>query len=251
MTPLKKLTERAPVFSDSSTVWHKWRADSISAGLVCLALFLTGCDREEKLPGVRIDPRVPLERTEHLVSPVTATEVTYFDHGSIVNQAEPFTLTAPVINADWTHINGNARHTGFHPQLGRAPRQIWAVRVGEGNSRRARINASPIVAGNHVYVMDSNAQLSAYTLAGSRQWSLDLARTGDAGGRVGPGGIAYDEGMLFVTTEAGRLYFIEAETGQIIRTQDFDAAAKYPPSAADGRVFLTTADGKGWGVNAT
>jgi len=227
-----------------------WPVRTLSAALVCLVLVLAGCDREEKLPGARIDPRVPLGETEHLVSPITDTEIRNFEYKPLQNRAEPFVPPAAIVNAEWSHINGNARHTGFHPQLGSPLNQVWSARIGEGNSRRKQINAEPIVAEGLIFAMDSVSQLSAFTLAGIRQWTLDLASQTDSDRQVGSGGMAYDNEILYVTTEAGILYLIEARTGRIIRHQDFDAPAPYPPAAADGQVYVLTADSKGWGVNA-
>ncbi len=244
MRPMKGMR---PVTDSPAKVWPQQALPVMLAGLV---LVLAGCDQEEKLPGVRIDPRVPLDRTAHLVSPVTGTEISNFEYNPIQNRAEPFAPPAAIVNAEWSHVNGNARHAGFHPQLDSNLSPVWSVRIGEGNSRRKQISAEPIVAEDLIFVMDSVSQLSAYTLAGVRRWTRDLAGPSDPDGQIGSGGMAYADGTLFVTTEAGTLHLIEASSGRTIRHQKFEAPAPYPPAAADGRVYVITADGKGWGVNA-
>ena len=234
--------------NDTRTVTGFRNTAMVVFGMTMLAILLAGCTKEKKIQGIRIDPRVPLEETEHLVSPIDATEIKNYIHQPQNNRAEPANLPPQQALSSWTHVNGNSRHYGVHPQLDSSLNEVWNVRIGEGNSARSRINSEPLVAEGLVFVMDSNSQLTAHSLSGSLQWTRDLA-VADADRQVMPGGLAYDNGMLFATTGSGFLYMLDAGTGNLLRQQEFASAVVHPPTASGGRVYVLTADGNGWAVS--
>ena len=102
------------------------------------ALSLSACgDRDVILPGPRLDPLA-----------VTSPD------GPAVEGAAPvsstvLSLAAPRVNGDWTHRAGNAAHQPGHVALGAGTTRIWSSDIGQGNDRRHRIAADPVVAGHN------------------------------------------------------------------------------------------------------
>ncbi|MEY8841984.1 quinoprotein, partial [Cribrihabitans sp. XS_ASV171] len=107
-------------------------------------LVLTACaERETILPGPREDIR-----------PEGQSATAPLEDGT---GSRAIRLPAPATNAAWTQGIGTPAYRPAHPALRSAPQRIWAVGIGEGDTRRTRITADPVVAGGLVYTLDSGA----------------------------------------------------------------------------------------------
>ncbi|GAB4389299.1 PQQ-like beta-propeller repeat protein [Albidovulum sp.] len=164
--------------------------------------------------------------------------------------ARPIALPAPRGNAEWTHPGGNQRHDPGHVALAASLAPLWVADIGEGDSRKHRITASPVVAGGRVFTMDSVARVSAIDNAGKLLWQRDLTPAADRRGDASGGGLAYGEGRLFVTTGYGDLVALDPATGAVIWTQDFEAGAGGAPVVSGGRVYAVARDASAWAMRA-
>ncbi|MBL4810790.1 MAG: PQQ-binding-like beta-propeller repeat protein [Rhodobacteraceae bacterium] len=192
---------------------------------------LTGCGgaNDVILPGERIDVR-----------PAMVVE----------NQAPALALPAPRVNADWTHRGGNAQHRLPHPALAANLTLAFTQDIGAGNNRRHRITADPIVLDGRVFTLDSAAQVSAVSTAGELLWSHDLTPAGDGASDASGGGMAAQDGTLFVTTGFGRITALNAVTGAEIWSQDLNAPGSAAPTVSDGLVFVVSRDSRAWALEA-
>lgn len=161
-----------------------------------------------------------------------------------------FRLPPATAEQDWTHRSGNARHVAVHPALGRSLELAWSAEIGQGNDRRHRITADPVVAGGRVYALDSRALVSAHTTQGAPLWTRNLTPPTDKGDDASGGGLAVAGASLFVTSAFGTLTALDAATGDIRWIQDLDAAATGAPTVADGRVYVVTRNAIGWAIDA-
>lgn len=119
------------------------------------ALGLSACgEREVILPGERLDPLA----------------VTSPDGPAVVGPAgvssTALNLAAPRVNGEWTHRGGNAAHQPGHVALGAGTNRVWSNAIGQGNDRRFRISADPVVAAGRVFTLDSHARVTATALSG-------------------------------------------------------------------------------------
>jgi len=195
---------------------------------VCALALLVGCGETDViLPGERFDIR-PQQNT--------------------VNQALPISLPAQVANASWTHRNGNASHQFTHAALSAAPQQLFAVSIGEGDSRRARITAEPVVANGVIYMLDSAANVTATATNGSRLWTVNLTPGSSSVGDTSGGGVAVSGSRLFVTTGFGEVVMLDAATGNEIWTQDLDAPGVSAPTVFGDLAYIIGRDGMGWAL---
>lgn len=200
--------------------------------LVCCAA-LWGCGEQEViLPGERLDVRGNEISTE------------------TVNRSLAISLAAPLVNRDWSHSGGNTRHQISHPALDRDLQLAWSVDIGEGNGRKHRITADPVVFNGTIFAMDSRARVSAVSSAGGLVWSTDLTPASDASDDASGGGLAVGGGTLFVSSGFGRLVAMNAANGEVLWTQDLDAAATGAPIISDGTVYVVTRNATGWAVDA-
>ena len=218
---------------------------SVLAGIAGVVL-LSGCAvREVILEGERFDPRADLSASEPVDGSAPITDTT----NQIVNRAEPVSLPPVQGNADWAQRAGNARHLPPHASLSAAPVRVWTANVGAGNSRRARINASPVVAGGRVFAIDAESRVTAVSTGGAVLWSVSLTPDFD-GSLLSGGGLGFGEGRLFATTSYGEIVAIDPATGGVAWRQRLSSTITGAPAVDGGVVYVVGRDSSGWAVRA-
>lgn len=163
-------------------------------------------------------------------------------------------LPPSYVNASWTQPGGEADHTLHHLSAPVELKQLWKVDIGKASERRARLTSPPIVVDDRVYALDAEATVTAYEAeTGERVWETELAPDIDERFRVrdifrGPnpaqigfgGGVAYENGKIFVTSGFGFVAALDAASGAELWRIKTDAPARTPPTAYRGRVYLST-----------
>ncbi len=167
-----------------------------------------------------------------------------------VARAQPLQLASPVVNANWSHTNGSPSHNIVHPALDRSLARVWSASIGQGNDRKHRVTADPVVADGRIFTLDSRALVSAFSTSGSTLWSRDLTPSSDHADDASGGGLAVAGGTIFVTSGFGFLTALDATTGETLWTQDLDSAASGAPTAANGVVYVVTRNATGWAIDA-
>lgn len=209
-----------------------------SAGGIISLLVLAACAQpQEILPGERLDLRAGL-----LSDDGTAARM---------NESRPISLPAPRTNDSWTHRAGTASHRIAHPALGAGTTPVWVADVGQGNARRHRITADPVVAGGRVFTLDSRATITATSAAqGATLWAADLTPPGERTDSASGGGLATADGRVFVTTGFGELVAVDAASGGILWRQRLEAGATGAPTVAGGVVYVVSKDNRAWAIDA-
>lgn len=164
------------------------------------------------------------------------------------NESRPISLPAQQANAEWTHKNGSAQHRITHPALGGALQQVFSVPIGEGDSRRARITADPVVAGGVVYTMDARGLVVATSTAGATLWQADLTPALDDDADASGGGLAVDGGVVYATTGFGALTALDAASGSVLWVQDLDAPGGAAPTVSGDLVYVASRDSTAWAI---
>lgn len=213
--------------------------------LTGLALALmAGCSRKEEiLEGPRYDIRTPL------------AEVTMDGPGEVAaaeTAPKPVKISLPkqVTQASWTHTNGGTRHVIQHPALSAAPVPVFAVPIGQGNSSRHRITATPVAGDGRIFTLDSRALVAAHDLSGNPLWSYDMTPATDAPDDASGGGLALDGNTLYVTSAFGRLFALDAKTGAVRWEQKLDAPVTAAPTVSGGLVYVVSRDSRAWAIDA-
>lgn len=216
---------------------------------IAIAALVAGCSqKEEVLPGKRLDLRAPLDR------PMTAgDENTDGTVGpdAVVNRAVPLKLPAPVNHAEWTHRNGTPEHRITHPALAGTLTHVWSASIGAGDSRKYRITADPVVAAGRVFTLDAQATVMAHSTSGARIWSKDITPASDREGDASGGGLAVEGNTLYVTSGFGTLVALDAATGAERWVQKLDAPATGSPAVRGGIVYVTSRDSRAWAIDAS
>lgn len=214
---------------------------AISLGLVAMVLLAACAKKENVLTGEREDIRAVL--TEGAGETTLAS-------AEAPPQAPPLALPATRANTDWTQSIASPATRTVHPALGSAPQLIWSVGIGEGDSRRNRINADPVVAGGLIYTLDALARVSAVSPAGQVVWSRDLTPPGESARDASGGGLAYGGGRLYVSSGFGLLTALDARTGQTVWQQNLGTTGTGSPTVYGDLVYLVSGDEIGWALDA-
>ena len=212
---------------------------------VCLAVLfsaltaLSACQTPELiLPGKRESLRAGMGEDPAMTAPIE-------------NVSRPISLPASRNNAEWPQSFGTESFRTANAALRIAPQRIWSVRIGEGDGRRVRITADPVVGGGLIYTLDSGARVSGVTPAGQIAWSADLTPPADSEGQATGGGLAYADGTLYVSLGFGRLAALDARSGAVRWIQRLEATGSGQPLVVGGIVYLVAGDDTGWAVNAS
>ncbi len=199
-----------------------------------LALVLSGCSFDDFF-GAPEDPPLPGDRIA-----ILAIERGLRPDPSIADVA--VRLPEPYVNTDWAQPGGSAAHAMYHLSLSANPRRIWSADIGEGSGDVAQVLAQPLVVGDLVYTMDARSVVSAFSASnGSRVWRVDLEDDDEDDGFFG-GGIAYQDGKVFVATGFAKLFALNARSGEVLWEHRGPAPMRSGPAVNDGRVFAVTFD---------
>lgn len=176
-------------------------------------------------------------------------------------QADPrfagITVSVPpsYVNPSWPQPGGEADHTLHHIAATLDLEKEWKVDVGKAGDR-AKLTSPPIVVADRVYVMDAETTVTAFNAEnGDVIWRKELApdvserfrirdfvllqRTSPSEIGFG-GGVAFDNGKIFVTSGFGFIAALDAVSGDEIWRVETTAAVRTPPTAYRGRVYVAT-----------
>ncbi len=159
------------------------------------------------------------------------------------------------VNPSWPQPGGEADHTLHHIAATLEFEREWKVDVGKAGER-AKLTSPPIVVSDRVYVMDAETTVTAFNADnGERIWRKELAPElkerfrfrdfillqGTDPAQVGfGGGVAFDNGKIFVTSGFGFIAALDAVSGDEIWRVETSAAVRTPPTAYRGRVYVAT-----------
>lgn len=204
-------------------------------GLLLLGVAACG-DRELILDGERFDIRDGLPQADATGNPVETADA--------ANAARAFSAPPTQNHASWTHRGGSITHLVQHPALNRTLTPIFSVDIGQGNGRKSRITADPVVSGGRIFTMDSASRVQATGSDGQVLWARTLVPASDKDKDASGGGLAFGENTLFAATGFGELVAIEPTSGATKWRQKLDAPVSSSPTVAEGKVFAITRDSR-------
>lgn len=177
-------------------------------------------------------------------------------------------LPPAYVNTDWPQLGGNVAHVVQHTGASGPLEKIWSRDVGDGSSRTGFIAAPPVVADGIIYVLDADSTVRAFGEAnGKRLWEFEIkvsdtetTRTQstsvidrirdprsfiDGSGKdkdgVG-GGVAYDGGVLYISSGLGVMIALDAKTGAELWRKRIRVPLHSAPTVDKGKVYAITDD---------
>jgi outer membrane protein assembly factor BamB len=134
--------------------------------------------------------------------------------------------------------------------LAENPKRIWMTTLGEGGGKRRAFVSQPVVASDKIYALDSLSAVTAYNLAdGERLWRVDLAPDEAGVGSFG-GGIAHDDGKLYITTAFAQVVALNAMNGVELWRRPLPAPVRGGPTVKNGRLVMVTVDNETLALSA-
>jgi len=167
---------------------------------------------------------------------------------------QPIEVAPAYKNVSWTQPGGEADHTLHHLSASLTFARAWTADIGKASAKRARLTAPPVIAEGKLYVLDAEATLTAFdSQTGRELWRRELApeldekkRLRDFMVRTKPsevgfgGGVAFDDGKVFVTSGFGFAAAVNADTGEELWRFKAESAVRTPPTAYRGAVYFVT-----------
>jgi outer membrane protein assembly factor BamB len=209
-------------------------------------------EKQKPLPGKRI----PVLQARDVVP------------GELAVADKPIVVPPPSLNEAWTQPGGTTTNAPGHLSLGATLTKSWSASAGTGSSKKGRVTASPIVYGGRAFTLDARGTVSAFNLSsGARSWQVSLKpdtetvtgggffslgslTDGDSATGGYGGGIAADEGKIFGASGFGLVAALDPATGKKIWDRNLNTPLRAAPTAANGRVFVVTIDGRTYCLSA-
>lgn len=167
-----------------------------------------------------------------------------------INQNRAIRLPLQISNKEWTQAFGSPANRVAHAALNPSPSLLWSVSIGKGDARRQRITADPVVGGGRIYTLDAGAQVTAISPGGAVVWSRDLTPPRDGDEDATGGGLAYANGVLYVSLGYGQLAALDATTGSVRWQQKLEATGSGAPVVDGDLIYLVAGDDTGWAIRA-
>ena len=210
------------------------------AGALALTLLTGACSKDEPiLTGKRENIRSVLDTR-------ASGGAGAADQGTTM-APPPLRLPEPRANAEWRQRNGSPDTRPEHPALRTDAQLAWSVDIGQGDGRRNRITADPVVARGRVFTLDSEARVSAVSPAGKVLWQAVMEAPADRSAlNAQGGGLAYGDGKLFVSLGYGSLVALDPVTGAVIWRQSLGSTGSGSPAVRGGLVYLVAGDEVAW-----
>ena len=158
-------------------------------------------------------------------------------------QDEDVVLPSPRVNANWPQAGGYPGHAMQHLALSENPKKIWSTSIGDGTTDRKWLTSSPVIADGRVYVIDTDAVITAINADNGRKiWDVQIEREGESKSVSFGGGVAFANGKIFASTGYGVIVALDAENGREIWREFLTVPLRGAPTVADGQVYVHTYD---------
>lgn len=157
-------------------------------------------------------------------------------------------LPPAATNTNWSQPGGNAAKAPGHLMLAEAPQRVWSAQIA-GASNRARLAATPVIHDGKLYVIDTDAMVSAFdATSGSKLWSTALTVNKDGKPSRFGGGVSTDGTSVFATNGVGDVAALDVSNGAIKWTKRPAGPLRGAPTLSNGNAYVMTQDNQIYAV---
>jgi outer membrane protein assembly factor BamB len=211
--------------------------------VISLPLLLSACGVFDWLGGEKEKPRLPGTRIDVLSDSA--------DIKSDESLADiPVAAPEPKINENWRQAGGGPQGMTGNLQVS-GLKNHDRTRIGDGNGWDQPLYSLPVIDSGVVYAMDSKGYITAHDAAhiDTIKWTNKSAVGEDELDLLG-GGLAFDNGHLYVTTGRGKVFAINAADGKEIWKQNIGVPLRAAPKAANGKIYALSVDNQLFALDA-
>ncbi|MEP5632656.1 MAG: PQQ-binding-like beta-propeller repeat protein [Tateyamaria sp.] len=225
----------------AQTTLVKSKRSMLGLSALTLVMLAACAEREIILPGKREGINAIL---------ATGQGQAGIEEAAAVSQASrTIQLPAQVANANATQSFGTQDFRTDNPRLNTSLTPVFAVNIGQGDERKHRIVADPVVSGGRIFTLDAKTTVSAVSTSGALLWQVDVLPDGAEDGDSTGGGLAVEGDVLYVASGAGALKALETSTGRTIWEQKLDGTASGRPTVFGDLVYIMSGDNTGWALD--
>ncbi|MEE9434539.1 MAG: PQQ-binding-like beta-propeller repeat protein [Sphingorhabdus sp.] len=146
------------------------------------------------------------------------------------------------VNLNWPQPGGNAAKSPGHITLGQGFARVWGAKIAPASNSK-RLAAAPVVNNGKLYVVDTQARVSAFDAAtGAAIWSTLLETDKDGRPSAFGGGVSAEGNMVYATNGVGDIAALDANSGAIMWTKRPAGPLRGAPTVAIGNVYVMTQD---------
>jgi outer membrane protein assembly factor BamB len=160
-------------------------------------------------------------------------------------------LPPPEVNAAWAQPGGNAAKSPGHLALGEGLTRAWMASVA-GATPRARLASAPVVSDGRLYVIDTDARVSAFdATSGAKLWSTMLDVEGDGRPSLFGGGVSAGGEFVYATNGVGDVAALKSDTGALVWKKRPAGPLRGAPTISNGNVYVMTQDNQIYALQAS
>ncbi len=174
--------------------------------------------------------------------PITGTRIAVVDYESSVKVDEEAKAIAVVLPAcekgrDWSQVGCGSEHAMPHIFLNETIQPAWTCSIGSGVGD-GRFLSSPVVACGTLYALDTYGLVTAVNAStGAVLWRTSISPVDKEQSIIG-GGVACDNGKIFVTSPHAEVLALDAKSGAILWRVPNTSPVRAAPTVADGRLYI-------------
>ena len=145
--------------------------------------------------------------------------------------------------ASWPVASGPADAPIQNADSAKAFAVAWVKPIGLPSKAETAVLAQPVSDGHLIFTLDGQARVSAFDVnTGNQVWSRDLDPKIKRDKIGFGGGLAVDDGKLYVTSGFRFVKALDAATGKEIWSKNVDTPLHSAPTPGNGLVFVTDVD---------
>jgi len=190
-------------------------------------------EKQTPLPGRRI----PIADTTESIS------------ANLADANAPVAIPSPRANDTWSQPGGEPGNAPGNLALNGPLHQTWSASAGQGTSKTGRVTASPIIFDGRIYTLDAAANVAAFSLSGSSVFTISTKPETTVGLGGYGGGLAAENGRLYVANGYGVVAALDPASGKSIWTKNLDVPVRASPTASGDRLYIITIDGRFFCLN--
>ncbi len=160
------------------------------------------------------------------------------------------TVPAATANGDWPQAGGGPQGITGNLELSGYSHHD-SVKIGDHNGWEQPLYPSPVVAGGLVFAIDAKGYITAHetTDIGKVRWTNKSAVEDNEPDLIG-GGLAFEDGRLYVTSGRGKVYAIDAANGKEVWKQVIGLPLRAPPKVHKDKLYVLSIDNQLFALNS-
>jgi len=156
-------------------------------------------------------------------------------------------IPALTANNSWLQNRYNARHAVPNLKANTSFEALWSANFGEGSSKREFLISSPVISGEYIFTLDSEALLTAFNRkTGETVWKLELRPENKrmSENALKGVGLACDGGVVYAVTGYGDVFAVDIAKGELVWRHSLNLPLRIAPTVANGMIFVQSVDNK-------